>query len=93
MAFYEYGGSKVCPDDLGYLIGKMDELLKEYEELKDVYQQIVNNIQDVIIQLFESGAIKLDCQYDPETQTIKFVFINDMTESEDKNTWIKNLVK
>lgn len=93
MAFYEYGGSKVCPDDLGYLIGKMDELLKEYKELKDVYQQILNNIQDVVIKLFESGAIKLDCHYDPETQTIKFVFINDMTESEDKNTWIKNLVK
>lgn len=93
MAFYEYGGSKVCPDDLGYLIGKMDELLKEYKELKDVYQQIVNNIQDVIIKLFESGAIKLDCQYDPVTQTIKFVFINDMQESEDKNLWIKNLLK
>lgn len=93
MSYYEFGGMRPCPDDLGYLIGKMDELLKEYKELKDVYQQIVNNIQEVIIDLFEKGAIKLDCQYDPDTQTIKFVFINDMTESEVNNQWIKNLVK
>lgn len=72
---YEYGGSNpCCPDDLGYVIKKLGELLEEYKKLNDVYNEVLNQITLIINDLVEQGKIKLDAKYNSDSKTLSFVF-------------------
>lgn len=77
MAFYnEFPHTRNYDDDLRELIGTYNDLLKEYGDLIDIYQKILENLSEIAInylqQLLKDGALQIDLNYNQETESLNF---------------------
>lgn len=77
MAFYnEFPHTRNYDDDLRELIGTYNDLLKEYGDLIDIYQKILENLSEIAInylqQLLKDGALQIDLNYNPDTESLNF---------------------
>lgn len=79
MAFYnEFPHTRNYDDDLRELIGTYNDLLKEYGDLIDIYQKILENLSEIAInylqQLLKDGALQINLNYNPDTESLNFTF-------------------
>lgn len=77
MAFYnEFPHARNYDDDLRELIGTYNDLLKEYGDLIDIYQKILENLSEIAInylqQLLKDGALQINLNYNPDTESLNF---------------------
>ena len=77
MAFYnEFPHTRNYDDDLRELIGTYNDLLKEYGDLIDIYQKILENLSEIAInylqQLLKDGALQIDLNYNQDTESLNF---------------------
>lgn len=77
MAFYnEFPHTRNYDDDLRELIGTYNDLLKEYGDLIDIYQKILENLSEIAInylqQLLKDGQLTIDLNYNQQTESLNF---------------------
>ena len=77
MAFYnEFPHTRNYDDDLRELIGTYNDLLKEYGDLVDIYQKILENLSEIAInylqQLLKDGKLTIDLNYNQQTESLNF---------------------
>lgn len=91
MSYYDFPHTRNYDSDLGFLIKRYIQLIKETDELTDVYNQVLQQINEIVTEMFKQGLIKLDCKYTPETEDISFVF--SVNEEVDILDWLQNISK
>lgn len=77
MAFYnEFPHARNYDDDLRELIGTYNDLLKEYGDLIDIYQKILENLSEIAInylqQLLKDGKLTIDLNYNQQSESLNF---------------------
>lgn len=77
MAFYnEFPHTRNYDDDMRELIGTYNDLLKEYGDLIDIYQKILENLSEIAInylqQLLKDGQLTIDLNYNQQTESLNF---------------------
>lgn len=77
MAFYnEFPHTRNYDDDSRELICLYNDLLKEYGDLIDIYQKILENLSEIAInylqQLLKDGQLTIDLNYNQQTESLNF---------------------
>lgn len=75
MAFYnEFPHTRNYDDDLRELICTYNDLLKEYGDLIDIYQKILENLSEIatnyLQQLLKDGKLTIDLNYNQQTESL-----------------------
>lgn len=91
MSYYNFPHTRNYDSDLGFLIKKYIKLIKETDELTDVYNQVLQQINEIVTEMFKQGLIKLDFKYTTETEDISFVFT--VNEEVDILDWLESISK
>ena len=74
MSYYDFPHTRNYDSDLGFLINRYNQLIKDVNATIEEIKNLDKHISKILMELLDNGQLLVELSYIPETKTLNMIF-------------------